>query len=799
MSFNPVFPTLFGSGVSGATKIGSVLGSQVGLFTGTMLGGFSGGGAVPAFNTPPDDYFAYNGSTAPWYGAPTGEQAIYDSATNKTFVCYEGWNGSKRTVSVMSYDHTSKAWSAEYVASTDTLWNDDHGVPAMCIDGSGYIHIFFGCHNTPQKWIKSNNPKDITAWTVMPELTGGTTSYPHPIVVGSNIILLCREYLGASSKMTGVIYKNSLSAWGTKITFGDFSTDSRYYIGNTILKDGKIHFVVTRADFYDNFRRDIFYLVYDPATDNISNIDGSHVVPSSSFPISKADHETYFRLYTHDASGATDAEKYSGNIPSFCFNSDGNPHVMFYNGLTTGNGVNGGGFAAIDILHTYWTGSAWSSPVRIGGCNQKYEDGHIAHVGGGVIQAMFPDTSESIVMRGGNIVLATRSAGGSWGTPVKVRSLDYPRGLDRCKPVMNGLSEFKWLFGECAPSQDYDGVYISSDTKAGYQRVYGWGQSGFVKNASAHASGLVTTLDELTAIGTSLGTLTKRNPLDVLSIASDPDGKFNLSGATVTTKAFFNYDVKQAHKLIIGSTLAGRTTYTEFNVAITDALNPASISGLALWIDPSDSSTVTSSGGKASIVSDKTGNGNNAVQADTNKQPAYGSRTIGGRNCLDFDAVDDTIDVTLASIASLTNGASTVFCVAKRDAGSIFRSLVGVSSGAAQRFGFYQDSSIGGGHLGFIHAANFSQPKVGTLDTNTRVLCGFRSGTTVGFYLNNGETVSNSSGVNFTLATLNIGQGANSDGAVGEILIYNRLLTTSEINQVGAYLAAKWGISWVNK
>lgn len=42
MSFNPVFPTLFGSGVSGATKVGSVLGSQVGLFTGTMLGGFSG-------------------------------------------------------------------------------------------------------------------------------------------------------------------------------------------------------------------------------------------------------------------------------------------------------------------------------------------------------------------------------------------------------------------------------------------------------------------------------------------------------------------------------------------------------------------------------------------------------------------------------------------------------------------------------------------------------------------------------------------------------------------------------------
>ena len=57
----------------------------------------------------------------------------------------------------------------------------------------------------------------------------------------------------------------------------------------------------------------------------------------------------------------------------------------------------------------------------------------------------------------------------------------------------------------------------------------------------------------------------------------------------------------------------------------------------ALWLDASDATTISESGGYVSQWDDKSGNGNNAFQTLASSQPQTGVDTIGGLNALSFN------------------------------------------------------------------------------------------------------------------------------------------------------------------
>ena len=67
----------------------------------------------------------------------------------------------------------------------------------------------------------------------------------------------------------------------------------------------------------------------------------------------------------------------------------------------------------------------------------------------------------------------------------------------------------------------------------------------------------------------------------------------------------------------------------------------------SLWLDAFDSNTITESGGLVSQWSDKSGNGNHAVQASGTRQPVY-----DGSTKITFDGVDDFFEMT-ASLKSM--------------------------------------------------------------------------------------------------------------------------------------------------
>lgn len=74
----------------------------------------------------------------------------------------------------------------------------------------------------------------------------------------------------------------------------------------------------------------------------------------------------------------------------------------------------------------------------------------------------------------------------------------------------------------------------------------------------------------------------------------------------------------------------------------TRTFAPTSLSGLALWLDSSDASSVTLDGSNnVSQWADKSGNARHAAQADTNLRPTYLANGINGLPALRGDGVDD--------------------------------------------------------------------------------------------------------------------------------------------------------------
>ena len=65
---------------------------------------------------------------------------------------------------VMAYTAKTARWQGPVTAATNGLGPDAHGNPSLYIDETGYLHIFYGCHNTPLRHVRSARPYDITEW-----------------------------------------------------------------------------------------------------------------------------------------------------------------------------------------------------------------------------------------------------------------------------------------------------------------------------------------------------------------------------------------------------------------------------------------------------------------------------------------------------------------------------------------------------------------------------------------------------------------------------------------------------------
>jgi len=220
---------------------------------------------------------------------------------------------------------------------------------------------------------------------------------------------------------------------------------------------------------------------------------------------------------------------------------------------------------------------------------------------------------------------------------------------------------------------------------------------------------------------------------------------------------------------------------------------PIVLPGNILWLDAADTSSVTSVSGSVSFWRDKSGRGNNAIQANAANQPSIGVNTINGLPTIAFNGSSKSMAGNLVGFAG---NPYTIFVVGQRRSSADFNYLFSTST-TAVNLGWRTSSviyhQIFTGAINTVSAINvpsYTSPE-------PVILAGTQSSNTRNTYLNSlssnvTNTLANDNGaaVQFSLGLFNV--YANID--LSEVLVWDRVLSVPQMNLVTYYLSNKWGI-----
>jgi hypothetical protein len=220
---------------------------------------------------------------------------------------------------------------------------------------------------------------------------------------------------------------------------------------------------------------------------------------------------------------------------------------------------------------------------------------------------------------------------------------------------------------------------------------------------------------------------------------------------------------------------------------------PKRISGLQLWLDASDASTlfdatsggsiVTTDGNSVARWADKSGNNKHLTQATANARPILKTGIKNGKSILRFDGANDT----MSSVLSVNNPMTFVFVSYPVSDTVGYRVLfAGNNNGIA--IGYDSSSRV------FLYTSTGSQI-ARTKPTNFELYVGIFNGANSRLIVNNnfdyswGTTATNLASLNLTT---NMSNFYRNDFA--EFLIYDSVLSNNNINILKEYLNAKWAI-----
>lgn len=210
--------------------------------------------------------------------------------------------------------------------------------------------------------------------------------------------------------------------------------------------------------------------------------------------------------------------------------------------------------------------------------------------------------------------------------------------------------------------------------------------------------------------------------------------------------------------------------------------SPLSLSPL-LWLDASDESTITESSGSVSQWDDKSGNVNNFTQETEGAQPTTQDDVLNSLNVISFDG-SDVLESSLILPSTITQ----FIVYNSRVSGTLISSTVDNQQIQRDTTIWFSSSSAS-----ITISENLNDNNIFTTDYNfdTDNYAIYLDGDPVGSSISAGDGSAGSLVIGARRGDLEF-----YIGDIAEILIFGSVLSDSEKNLIGQYLAEKWHVSW---
>ncbi len=234
--------------------------------------------------------------------------------------------------------------------------------------------------------------------------------------------------------------------------------------------------------------------------------------------------------------------------------------------------------------------------------------------------------------------------------------------------------------------------------------------------------------------------------------------------------------------------------YTTDAGPVTAVSSPLDISGCALWLDGADAATMfnatsggspVAAGGAVARWEDKSGNGRHATQGNAGNQPSLQSAVQSGKSVVRFDGAGDHLNTSLADASQ-----QTFFLVARAV----------TPTGAQRVFSYGGNRSVFASNVDLRWwQGNFGS---GVSSTSFGVAAGVIASNSSFTWFGNGVQSAAGDPTDAAATNATVGSEAGTtnpfNGDIAEIIVFDTALSTTSRARVEAYLAAKWGISGVH-
>lgn len=239
--------------------------------------------------------------------------------------------------------------------------------------------------------------------------------------------------------------------------------------------------------------------------------------------------------------------------------------------------------------------------------------------------------------------------------------------------------------------------------------------------------------------------------------------------------------------------------------------------GYFTWLDAADTATITKSGSAVSQWTDKSANAFAFTQSTTAYKPDSGLDTQNGKNVLTMGVNDRLVSTAAASTWKFLHyNTGTVFVAFKQTVGGAAAAIMQNNGASSSGVGFYiwhqspsrLDHTITFGSSGNNVSVNLTASS--SLNTNfnyVTVIADPQNGTAANrsdIRIAQGSAIKNNTQTNSASSsnptnTLSLGDyleaaGLGINGTLGEVIIYDSILSSGDILLNQQYLSNKWGV-----